>query len=187
MVLSIWDRCFWWENQYVFLWENFLSGLCLFSSLFPFTYKLLRVRARWHISIWEMYLKEKIHSKLPQPTFSWSSTWHTTHTRAQLPAQESNLPYEKHIRNSSSARQQQLFPTHILKSREAGSASSLRTADQSSEHAGPALSSLSKLYCFLSRNLDGNKSGQYPVSTGLVPVRTLCGVFQAHKATGMGK
>lgn len=106
-----------------------------------------------------MYLKEKIPSKFLQPTFSWSSTWQTTHTRVQLPAQESNLPSEKHIRNSSSAKQQQPFPTHMLKSREGGTAFSLPTEDQPTGHAGPALSSLSRLYCFLCRYLHGNKAG----------------------------
>lgn len=188
MVLSIWERRFWCESQYVFLWEDFLSALFLFSSLFPFTYKLLTVRAHCHIPIWKMNLKEKIHSKLPRPTFSWSSTWHTTHTRAQLPVQESNHPYEKHIRNSFFARQQQLFPTHILKSREAGAAASLQrrsTEDQASGHAGPALSFQALL--FLSQNLHRNKGGQYPVSTRMVTVKTAFGVFQAHKAAGMGK
>lgn len=171
----------------IFCVPDFLSALFLLSSLFPCTYKLLTVRAHCHISIWEMYLKEEIHSKLLQPPFSWSSTRHTTHTRAQLPAQESKLTCEKHIRNSSSARQQQLFPTRIVKSREAGTASSLPTEDQSSGHVGPVLSSLSRLYCFLSQSLSGNKAGQYPVTTRMVLVEPVHGLFQAHKATGMGK
>lgn len=38
---AIRERCFWCESQCVFLWEDFLSALFLFSSLFPSAYKLL--------------------------------------------------------------------------------------------------------------------------------------------------
>lgn len=73
-----------------------------------------------------MDLKEENHSKLFQPTFGWHSTRGTVHTRAQLPAQESSLPCEKHhFGNSPSATQQQLTPTCILKSWETATASSL--------------------------------------------------------------
>lgn len=156
----------------MFLGDDFLSALFLSSSLFPFTYKLLRVRAHCHVSIWEIYLMEKTHSKLPQPTFFWSSTWHTAHTRTQLPAQESNLPCQKHIRNSSSARQQQLFPTHILKSRETWTASSLPTADQSLGHAGPALSFQALL--FRISTCMGTKLGNTQFPPGCACEKSVC-------------
>lgn len=73
-----------------------------------------------------MYLTEENCSKSFQPTFLWSSTRGTAHTRAQLPAQELRLPCGKnHVGNSPSAMWQRLTPTRTPKSQETTAASSL--------------------------------------------------------------